>query len=152
MELLEAAREYEAIWASDGGRIIQTMESVSGLAFGDDAIRVIVFEGVSSSGLGEQPMRLRASYPRDTKRATLIHELGPRLQAGLRRPDEDQHALLALWLSEVWESLYGPQFVVEQVAIEKQRGGPYPQAWDDALSISRTERRARWNDLVMTRR
>jgi hypothetical protein len=79
----EAAKEYEAIWASDGARIIQTMEKKSGLKFEESEVQVIVFEGMSSSGFREIPMRMRASYPSDTKKATLIHELGHRLEGTL---------------------------------------------------------------------
>ena len=39
-------------------------------------------------------MHLRASYPLDTKKATLIHELGHRLQSDLFHHDEDDHKYL----------------------------------------------------------
>ena len=42
-------------------------------------IRAIVYEGISNSGYKRIPMRMRASYPPDTKRATLVHELAHRL-------------------------------------------------------------------------
>src|SRR5690349_1174361 len=117
-----AARAYEQLWAAEGDRIVREMENVSGLtfvypAFADTAITANVFEGVSNSGYRESPMRLRASYPLDTKKATLIHELGHRLQAGLFRRDEEEHGPLFLWIYDVWVRLYGQQFADAQVAV-----------------------------------
>src|SRR5947207_3239252 len=71
-----AAREYQTIWSAESVRAIEVMERVSRLKFLESEIRAIVFEGVSQSGFGKTPMMLRASYPADTKKATLIHELG----------------------------------------------------------------------------
>jgi hypothetical protein len=85
----------------------------------------------------------RASYPADTKKATLMHELGHRLMAGLLRRDEpDEHDKLFLFLYDAWIALYGKDFADAQVAIEKRRRGPYPAAWDSALALSATERAA----------
>ncbi|MFL5594589.1 MAG: hypothetical protein ACJ785_08270, partial [Gemmatimonadaceae bacterium] len=101
------AREYERLWAAEGERIVAEMERVSRLSFiypqfADTSITAIVFEGVSNSGYREDPMRLRASYTPDTKKATLIHELGHRLQAGLFRREEEEHGPLFLWLYDTW--------------------------------------------------
>jgi hypothetical protein len=151
-----AARDYSQLWAAEGDRIVREMENVSGLtfvypAFADTAITANVFEGVSNSGYRESPMRLRASYPADTKKATLIHELGHRLQAGLFRRDEEEHGPLFLWIYDVWVKLYGQQFADAQVAVERARGGPYPKAWDEALALSANDRAARWHALVAER-
>ena len=151
-----AAAEYDRLWSTEGERIIRAMEEISGLAFvyphfADTAITAIVFEGVSNSGYRDDPMRLRASYPPDTKKATLIHELGHRLQAGLFRRDEEEHGPLFFWLYDVWVKLYGQQFADAQVAVEKQRRGPYPKAWDDALALTAAERAARWRALMAER-
>jgi hypothetical protein len=139
-----AVGEYERIWAADAGRIVQTMQEVSGLTFTDSAITAIVYEGVSSSGFRETPMRLRASYPLDTKKATLIHELGHRLQSSLFRRQDEDHAPLFLWLYDTWVRLYGEEFADAQVAVEKRRGGSYPRAWDEALALQPKERAERW--------
>lgn len=147
-----AVGEYERVWAADGSRVLRAMQEVSGLTFSDTVITAIVFEGVSSSGYRDTPMRLRASYPLDTKKATLIHELGHRLQEGLFRRDEEEHGPLFLWLYDVWVRLYGKDFADAQVAIEKRRRGPYPKAWDDALALTPTQRGARWRALVAERR
>ena len=152
----DAAREYERLWAAEGARIVAAMETVSGLSFvspvyADTAITANVLEAVSFSGYRERPMRMRASYPPDTKKATLIHELGHRLQAGLFRRDEEEHGPLFLWLYDVWVALYGKEFADAQVAVEKRRRGPYPAAWDAALALTPAERAARWRAIVAER-
>jgi hypothetical protein len=67
----------------------------------------MVLEVSSSSGYKDKPMQLRASYPSDTKNATLIHELGHRLQSDLFHHDEDDHKYLFLWIYDVWASSTG---------------------------------------------
>jgi hypothetical protein len=113
-----AVGEYERIWAADAERIARTMEEMSGLAFTDTAITAIVYEGVSSSGYRDTPMRLRASYSLGTKKATLIHELGHRLQSSLFRRQDEDHAPLFLWLYDTWVRLYGKEFADAQVVVE----------------------------------
>src|SRR4030095_7255467 len=81
-----AVHEYDSVWTQDGLRITRALETAAHLRFaeiGDTVIRAIVFEGGSSSGYREIPMRMRASYPLATKKATLMHELGHRLQSDL---------------------------------------------------------------------
>ena len=147
-----AVGEYERIWAAEATRIVRTMQEVSGLTFTDTAVTAIVFEGVSSSGFGDTPMRLRASYPLDTKKATLIHELGHRLQAPLFRREDEEHGPLFLWLYDAWVQLYGEDFANAQVAVEKRRRGPYPRAWDEALALSPKQRAERWRAIVANQR
>lgn len=144
-----AVSEYEQIWAEEGTRIIEAMESVSGLRFArpsysDTAITALVLEQASSSGYRDEPMRMRASYPPATKRATLIHELGHRLQSDLFRQNEEEHGPLFLWIYDVWTRLYGQQFADEQVQVEKRRRGPYPAAWDSATALTAEQRAGRW--------
>jgi hypothetical protein len=145
-----AARDaYEALWRAEGPRIVRVMEQVSGIRFdsppyADTAISAIVFEGVSSSGYRDTPMHLRASYPPDTRKATLVHELGHRLQAGVARRGEDEHEILCLWLYDTWVALWGREFADAQVVVERARGGPYPRAWDAALALDAAGRAARW--------
>jgi hypothetical protein len=146
-----AAREYEQLWAAEGERIVRAMESVAGLRFRDSSVTAIVYEGVSFSGFRDRPMRMRASYSPDTKKATLIHELGHRLQSGLFRREEEEHGPLFLWLYDVWVQLYGREFADAQVEIEKRRRGPYPKAWNDALALPPAERASRWRAIVAER-
>jgi hypothetical protein len=121
------------------------------LKFEDRQVQAIILEVSSSSGYKEKPMRLRASYPMDTKKATLIHELGHRLQSDLFHQDEDDHKYLFLWVYDVWVKLYGREFADAQVAVEKQRGRMYPAAWDFALSFTADQRAAKWKETVAER-
>ena len=151
-----AAREYDRLWAAEGPRMVAAMERISGLRFippvyADTAITANVLEQASNSGYHESPMNMRASYPADTKRATLIHELGHRLQADLFRREEDPHVPLFLWIYDVWVSLYGRDFAEAQVVVERARGGPYPKAWDEAMALSAEQRAARWKQIVAER-
>ena len=146
-----AAREYQEIWSRDGVRITAAMEAASGRDFEDREVKAIVREVASSSGYKETPMQLRASYPPDTKKATLIHELGHRLESDLFHHDEDDHKYLFLWIYDIWVKLYGREFADAQVAIKKQRGRMYPAAWDFALSFTPEERAAKWKEIVAER-
>ncbi len=146
----QATKEYQAIWDSESQRIIEAMEKVSAVEFVGNDIRAIVYEGVSWSGFGEKPMKLRASYPPDVKKATLIHELGHRLIAGIPKTKEvDEHRVLFLVLYDVWESLYGKDFADRMVEVEKKRKGlyDYESAWKWALSMSKVERATRFKAL-----
>jgi hypothetical protein len=146
-----AAHQYETIWAGEATRITAAMEAASGLKFEDREVEAIILEVSSQSGYKEKPMLLRASYPMDTKKATLIHELGHRLQAELFHQDEDDHKYLFLWVYDVWVKLYGREFADAQVAVEKQRGRMYPAAWDFALSFTSDQRAAKWKENVAER-
>jgi hypothetical protein len=96
-------------------------------------------------------MTLRASYPLATKKATLMHELGHRLESHLFRASEDDHQFLFLWLHKAWTDIYGADFAQEQVGIEKRRRGVYPAAWDAVLKLSAGERAARWDSVRASR-
>ena len=152
-----AVREYEQIWAADGARIVAAMERISGLSFvyeqfADTSIAATVLEKPSNSGFRDRSgMELRASYSPETKRATLIHELGHRLMAGLYRRDEEEHGALFLWVYDVWVAMYGQSFADEQVVVERRRGGPSPQAWGEAMRLTAEERALRWRAILADR-
>lgn len=151
----EATKEYQALWKAEGDPIVKTLESVSGLKFTETEFGTIVFEGISRSGRpGGSPMKIRASYSPDTKKATLIHEIGHRHIAQLeKRPaDIDEHRVLFLILYDVWEKLYGKKFADEQVEIEKERRGIYPEAWQWALSMNKKERARKFEEIVKANR
>ena len=143
---------YRRAWVAEGSAILEAMERGTGLTFLETHVNAVVYEGVSSSGAGDTPMYLRASYPADVKKATLVHEHGHRLIAQLRiRPaDLDEHRVLDLFLYDVWESLWGRDFADQQVTIESGRTGlyDYKAAWNWALSISKAERASRFADIV----
>ena len=148
-----ASAEYRAIWAADGGRITEAMARRTGLPWREDTVRVVVVEEASSSGYGARPMRLRSSYATDTKRATLIHELGHRLQNHLFLQADEDHPYLFLYLYDVWVELYGAAFADTQVAIESRRRGyfDYAGAWQAALAGSPAGRLAEWRAFLASR-
>ncbi len=151
-----AAEVYRRLWVDEGPAIVEAMERGTGLTFLERQVKAVIFEGPSRSGAGDDPMYLRASYPDDVKKATLVHEHGHRLIAQLRnRPaDLDEHRVLFLFLYEVWESLWGKDFADAQVMIERGRTGlyDYESAWRWALSISKDERASRFAAIVRTNR
>jgi len=152
----EAAEAYRRLWVDEGSRIIDAMERGTGLTYLEKHVDAVIFEGTSSSGSGSRPMYLRASYPADVKKATLVHEHGHRLIAQLtsRPPDLDEHRVLDLFLYDVWTSLWGKDFADQQVAIESERRGlyDYETAWKWALSLGKDERASRFAGIVNANR
>jgi hypothetical protein len=151
-----AADEYRSIWAAEGSRIIAGMEQISKLIFPDRTVKAEIYEGVSSSGRGGEPMRLRASYPASVKKGTLVHEFGHRMNSQLKkRPrDLDEHRLLFLYLYDLWENLYGKEFADKEVAWERTLRGvyDYDAAWNWALAMTRDERSARFGEVLRANR
>lgn len=147
-EFIQAAKAYQRVWSDEGERIVEVIERISGLKFVERAINAVVFEGVSRS----HPLALRASYLGNVKKASLIHELCHRLLAGngvgVHRSvttadlvDEvELHKELDLILYDVWCALYGEEFAVRQVDVERARRPIYKHAFDWALLHSRQER------------
>ncbi|MCI0619948.1 hypothetical protein L0Y40_02875 [Candidatus Wolfebacteria bacterium] len=150
--LIQAADEYREIWKQGGAAIVQAFEKVSGLSFTEERIGAVVYEGVSFSGRSPNDiMKLRASYPYNTKKATLVHELGHRLLFGIDGKDlnTDSHRMLFLILYDVWVELYGKAFADEQVKVESSRKGlhNYEEAWRWVLSLTREKRLKMFRDI-----
>ena len=144
-ELIDATFEYKEIWKSESEKIIAMFEKVSGSKFIEKEIKVVVDEGISRSGRSESdPMRLRASYSVDVKKATLIHELGHRFlfQFENKKHGLDAHQILFLILYDIWAELYGKEFADKQVAIESARKGvyDYETTWKWALALGKEGR------------
>ena len=143
-----ATDAYRQLWREEGAPIAETLERVTGLPFTQRRITAIVYEGRSSAGIGNNPMRLRASYNADTKRSALAHELGHRLiaQLTIRPPDLDEHRVLDLFLYDVWQSIWGKAFADRQVQVESAQRGlyDYESAWRWALSLTADQRAARF--------
>ncbi len=138
--LEKAVRGYNEIWKAEGERIIAAIEKISGIPFEEKSIDVIVYEGISYSGENRNsPMKLRASYTPDVKKATIIHELCHRLLFDHPRAS---HYIIDLILYDIWEELYGKEFADHQVEVEKKRTGKedYTTPWNMALSKSKEER------------
>lgn len=125
-EFSAAVEEYRRIWETDGAKVISVLESVSGLKFRTHRVNVEVIDGPSWAG--SSSMGLRATYSADTKRATLVHELGHILVGDLV-PDgvapgtaPTPHYLLFLFLYDSWVRLWGEDFADAQVVVEGRRG------------------------------
>ena len=147
---IRASAEYDAIWKAEGTRTIEAMERVTGITFEERHIKAIVYEGVSFSGGGERPMRLRASYPPDVKKGTLVHELLHRMLSRVKPTSEiDEHRKLFLVLYDIWVVRYGKDFADQNVAVESRRKGlyDYESAWKWALTMSAEERAAKFRAL-----
>ena len=143
-EFSEAAVEYADIWAKDGKRITDAIENSVGKRFKAKDIQAIVFEGISQSN----PLKFRASYDRNTKSATLVHELLHIISAEymFKLPIKDEeitlglHKQIDLVLYDIWVELYGKQFAEEQVDVESKRTPIYREAWIWALGFSKPKR------------
>ena len=137
------ADEYRRLWKADGPRIAAALETASGLRFPKTRIDAIISEGRPMTSYDGRTIRLRASYSRDYKKATLVHELGHRLAFTLpRRSGLDDHRLLYLFLHDAWTDLYGREFADRMVGTERRIGPAYAEAWDWALTMNRQERQA----------
>jgi hypothetical protein len=147
----DATEEYRDIWAKEGPRIVAAMERATGLRFEAGPIEVSVYEGTSYSGeKGGRPMLLRASYPSETKRGTLVHELAHRLAADVPFKG-DHHELIFLFVYDVWADLWGQPFADQQVRIEGLRKGvvDYDGIWKRTLAMPAEERARRLKELVL---
>jgi hypothetical protein len=151
-----AADEYRRIWSAEGGRIIAAMEQLSTLKFPSTSIKAEIYEAPSMSGRGSRPMKLRASYPPDVKKGTLVHELGHRMNAQLKKRPKgvDEHRLLFLYLYDLWDDLYGKAFADREVAFERKLKGiyDYDSAWTWALSMTRDERASKFKEVLESNR
>jgi polyvinyl alcohol dehydrogenase (cytochrome) len=149
---IAAAEEYRRIWADEGDRVIRAMEQVTKLPFPQSTIPVEIYEAPSFSGNERLPMRLRASYPAEIKKGTLVHELGHRINLQLRRrPKElDEHRLLFLFLYDLWTQLYGKDFADREVAFERTLKGlyDYDAAWTWALAMTPQQRATMFAEVV----
>jgi predicted metal-dependent peptidase len=95
-------------------------------------------------------MRLRASYPPDVKKGTLVHELLHRMLSRVKPTSEiDEHRKLFLVLYDIWVVLHGKDFADQNVAVESRRKGlyDYESAWKWALRMSAEERAAKFKAL-----
>jgi hypothetical protein len=147
-----AARSYRAIWQQDGARIVAALEAHTCLRFAEATVAALIDDAGSHSGGPEHPMSLRATYPLDLKRATLVHELGHRhLWQLTQRLDEiDGHRTLYLILDRVWAAVWGEQFAAERIGGESawQSGYDYAAAWSWARALTLSERAALWQRLL----
>ena len=123
--------EYQAIWDADGERIIETLERVSRLSFRVGAVAVEVDE--SPSYAGDSTLILRASYSEETKRGTLVHELGHVL-VGRMIPEDappgsapTPHYVLNLFLYDVWVELWVRSSLIRKLRSRVEGGSGLPR-------------------------
>ena len=130
--------------------MIEAMQRITALRFEERDIKAVIYEGTSFSGSGDRPMRLRASYPAEVKKATLIHELLHRMLGRVKTTaDIDEHRKLFLVLYDIWVALYGREFADRNVTVESGRKGlyDYESAWKWALAMSAGDRAAQFKML-----
>ncbi len=147
---VKAAAEYDALWTAEGNRLIDAMERVTAVKFRERNIKAVIYEAASFSGSGKTPMRLRASYTPEVKKATLVHELLHRMLVDVKTtPEIDEHRKLFLVLYDIWVLLEGKDFADRNVVVESGRKGlyDYDSAWKWALAMSADERAARFKTL-----
>lgn len=154
LELVKAAKKYQKIWDNESRKIVGVMEKISSLKFKEKFINALIYEGISFS----HPLRLRASYSTEIKKATLIHELCHRLLVGnkIETPkiskDEDEsleiHKVIYLILYDIWVDLYGERFAKRNVKVEFGRDPKYRKAWDWALSFNKKTRVRKFSQLL----
>jgi hypothetical protein len=147
---LYAADTYRAIWDDDGERIVAALESRSCMPFAEPVVWARVAEAVSNSGGPDHPMRLRASYDREVKASTLVHELGHRhlWQLSERLPGINTHMTLYLILDRVWADVWGDAFAYRRIEGESVWDDEYENAWAWAQSLGVDRRTALWNQLL----
>lgn len=147
------ARVYRDIWTKDGERIVKALEARTCLPFAEPSVRVTVAEAVSHSGGPGGPMRLRASYFRNVKQATLVHELGHRhlWQLAERVDGVDGHRTLYLILDRVWADVWGEKFAEERIRHESSWHASYnyAAAWRWVRSLTPARRTELWNQLLV---
>lgn len=149
-DLAAAAVEYEALWAEHGDRIVRCLEDLTRLPFPEAELTASVYEGPS----GSHPLRLRASYDRETKLGTLVHELAHRLTADRVRPiggdpTRAAHEVIDLFLFDAWSALFGETFARRQVEVESRRRPVYAEAWRAVLELDPATRARRLRSLVL---
>lgn len=145
-----AAAEYAKLWAAEGDSILLALEERACAPIPGEVINVTIEEASSYSGDANAPMRLRASYPEPIKRGTLVHELGHRLlpPSAIDAAGLSSHQALNLLLLQVWDDLWGPAFVRQQIAAERRWTHRYRRAWDWALSLTEEESEAKWRAVL----
>jgi hypothetical protein len=148
-----AARVYRSIWDEDGERIVAALEAQTCMKFGEANIKAIVDDAVSHSGGPDHPMGLRASYDLDSKRSTLVHELGHRhlWQLTERLDGVDGHRTLDLILERGWAEVWGEEFAAARVRGEAawRASYDYAAAWEWARALTIDQRGILWNRLLV---
>lgn len=128
LNLVKAVKEYRDIWEQEGEKFITVIERISNLKFKDREIESCVYEGKSTS----HPLQLRASYPIEIKKATLIHELCHILLTDndIKGDSLEIYKRINPILFNTWVDLYGEDFANRMVEEEIKKGKIYEKAWE----------------------
>lgn len=151
--ILEATKEYHAIFEAHKQAITNAFEEVCGYSFPVTELEAIVHAKISQS----HPLRLDASRDNDRKLGDIMHELahiaivdGPTKRFVSVGDDENtrSHKMLDLILFDVLLAVGGEMFAIEQVVSERQQSLAYKAAWDWALAMDEAERQAEFRKLL----
>lgn len=151
-ELNNGLREYRAIWEEERGKIVKTLEDMSGLKFKEDTIIATISETSFSHPL----LTLKGTINKERKLATLIHELihilfvdnDIKLQ-GIENPSLEEHKLVYLFQYDVFTKLYGEDFAIRNAKADiKYRPKIHKLAWDWVLSFSKGERAEKFKEMT----
>jgi hypothetical protein len=148
-----AVSEYQSIWDAFGAQIMSSLERRTCMPFAEQTVSAEIADASSHSGGPAHAMRLRATYPRAVKQATLVHELAHRhlWQLVERLDDIDGHRTLYLILDRVWADVWGEQFADERIRDESawRSDYDYATAWTWARDLAAAERERLWKHLLV---
>jgi hypothetical protein len=151
-DISEAIKQYEAIWNSDGEKIVKAWEEATGYLFKETFVNATIWSG---RGGHSHPLALTAWRKSiEEKKNHIVHELGHRIllppkrehykRTKEKRSDSslENHKILDLVLYDVYELIYGKEFADYCVNHDSKNLPPlYKEAWDFALSFKTKEDR-----------
>jgi len=152
----QGLQEYQDIWDKDGNRIIEAIESISGLKFKENEINAIVY--VSSLNSRSFPLSLIADIPLTIKPGLLVHELCHRILSGNRliiraKKYKDLsleiHKVLNLIFYDILIDLYGEKKTKKTIKWESSsRSAVYKDAWNWVLSFNKETRSKKFKNFM----
>lgn len=145
----QAINEYEEIWRIDGKKICDQWEKITNLSFKESTINAIV----ANLRSGSHPLTLRSDITVDQKKIILIHELGHRILYkrvnGMKSVDSfGHHKFLYLVLCDVFEDLFGKEFLLKAIEYDNTLPDLYANSWKWALAYSKEERLNLFNRIL----
>ncbi len=147
---IEGSEEYQKIWETDGDKITNTIETISGFKFRAEGYNAVILDNKPSASY---PLTLLSSYPFEKKQSTLIHELThkvlPRNDA-MKQDELENHKVLNLILYEIWTELYGVEFANNAIKGEVAWSDTYKEAWDWAISLTKDGRQEEYKKYLIS--
>jgi len=146
-EIKQATKEYQEIWDKDGQNIISTIERVSGLSFPKEDINVTIKEKPSRVEYGQ--ITLRASYPYNIKKSTLVHELIHILIPNkIIKEFDEPHNVIYLILFDIWQEIFGKEYAIKSVNFERSLSPRYDKCWSNVLKLSNRQRIIKFKSII----